>query len=203
MITNDEAERPAPEATGNGPENCSQEQTNRGDVRKQLALDLFRMHRAELVAQGVKLLVEEAAEKGQATTDDVRARMVIPAGVNAKFLGAVPNILARRGLIRHCGYRKSRRPEAHSRELKVWELVRRPDRTELESLFKPRKRNNSDRSDPPLNDGPAAPIPAWPVDPPGGTDIAAIPERPEDDHVGQIDSGTGSLFPDLTPAGLE
>ncbi len=134
-MAGDREEGPAPAGTGCGPDTKSPTlDDTEGLFRKQLAFDLFKQHRAELVREAVRIMVQIATERCTVTTDDVREMMSIPSNVNPKWLGVVPVILARKGILRHAGYVKSRRAKAHGREIKVWELVREPRPGELDNL---------------------------------------------------------------------
>ena len=160
-----------------------------GGAGKQLALDLLRSHRAVLIAEASRIMVEIARTEGKATTDDVRARMDIPAEVDPRWIGAVPNLLGRKGILRQVGYVKSRRPKAHARPIGVWAWVREPLPGELPgdeaggSLPVGTPVGGPDR---PRGDGAAA---AWPAR----------------DRHGPAGAGRGTLplFGDLQPNGRD
>ena len=118
-----------PAATGGGPEHSGHPHDTASETAKQLALDLFRQNRADLLARACPLFVQILQEKGQATINDLRERMAIPADMDPRWLGGVTSTLASRGIIRQVGYVKSER--AHGREVKSWELAREPEPGEL------------------------------------------------------------------------
>lgn len=64
-------------------------------------------------------------EHGEATIDDVRARLQLPAGGSPKWLGAATSGLRVAGIARHDGYTASIRPEAHARPVSRWVLADR------------------------------------------------------------------------------
>jgi len=150
-------EEPAPAGTGGRLErNTNQSNCTDGKAGKQLAFDLFEAHRKQWIARAVQVMVSLGRSNGTATIDDVRARLAIPKDLNPKWLGAVPSILARRGIFRLAGYVKSRRPVAHARPIGVWELVRDPTPEELDAICARRqsdKPGGPDTSAPESGDG--------------------------------------------------
>jgi hypothetical protein len=173
---------PAPGATGNGPNaNDSRLNDTDGQAAKQLALGLFEQNRKAKLAEARPLFVQVLREQGRSTIDDLRDRMQIPDEYDPRWLGAVPGPLARRGIIRHVGYRKSERRVAHARELRLWELVREPRPGELEDL-----RGSAPKSDRPAGrpgEGAAG----------GQGELTSRPDRKD------VHAGPGPLFPELRP----
>ena len=68
-------------------------------------------------------MLRKILESGSATIDDVRAIVPIPMTANAKAFGAVPNALAKAGIIRRIGFVKSTRAIANARPISRWELA--------------------------------------------------------------------------------
>ena len=96
-----------------------------GQNRKNDAHDLLEQYRSALILAGRRALLELLLRDEVATMDDVRDVVTVPAQVNPTVLGAVPNVLARAGIIEAVGYRQSRRPESHARPIRVWRLIDR------------------------------------------------------------------------------
>jgi hypothetical protein len=55
----------------------------------------------------------------------VRDLVPIPQGIDPRLVGAAVRALAELGLIRRAGLTRSTRPEAHGRDLPVWEIADR------------------------------------------------------------------------------
>lgn len=94
-----------------------------GERRKDAAHGLFEAVRPKLIGRGRRALIGLLLTQDEATADDVRALIEVPAGIDPKCLGSVPGSLAKAGIIRRTGYRPSTRPEAHARTLTVWALA--------------------------------------------------------------------------------
>ncbi len=170
-----EKERPGPDATGHGPEaDYHHLDHNDGRAAKQLAFDLFHKHRAGLIAEARRHLIEALRQKGRATIENVRERMEVPKGINPKWLGVVPGPLARKGIIRRVGYEQARRATAHARPLSVWELMREPEPGELEDSVG----KAPDRPDQSKDGGPGtqAEKPSRPDRPAGGAGWPLFPD---------------------------
>jgi hypothetical protein len=58
-------------------------------------------------------------------TDDVRAAVELPPGLNPKLFGAGPKDLAESGIIRSGGFVRTARPQGHARPVLFWELADR------------------------------------------------------------------------------
>jgi len=112
-----------------------------GDRRKFDALATLAERREIYVLRGRRALLHALLGLGNATADDVRAMVELPGDVDPKCLGAVPGALARKGIIRAVGYRRSARPEGHARPVTVWRLA---DRAAAERWL----REHPDRPDP-------------------------------------------------------
>ncbi|CAN5544592.1 hypothetical protein BH11PLA2_BH11PLA2_25190 [soil metagenome] len=97
--------------------------TPEGEARRDAALNRLRVHRGELIRQFQAAAVRFALERGEVCADDVRPLVVIPPGMSPKLVGTVFRDLSEAGILRHNGYRKSRRAMAHARPLTVWKLA--------------------------------------------------------------------------------
>ncbi len=127
----EKAEGPQPGATGAAqrtfifPKTTTEQrerQANEGEGRKQNAIATLERCREAYVTQGRRALLLALLERGEATADDVRAKVELPAGVSPKAFGAVPGQLARAGIIERAGFAKTTRPEAHARPVSLWRL---------------------------------------------------------------------------------
>jgi len=96
-----------------------------GESRKAAALAYLAQKRAVYIRQAQRALLLALLERGNATADDIRAKVKLPAGLNPKLFGAAPGPLARKGIIEPAGFRNTHRPEAHARTLRVWRLADR------------------------------------------------------------------------------
>ena len=116
---------PGSAATNHGPNNRTDHlyDTER-PAAPQLPFELSNAHSAPLAHDAARLMADIARKKGTVTIEDVRDRMAIPAGVDARWLGSVPGILVRRGLLRRAGYVRAQRPAARGRLITLWELAR-------------------------------------------------------------------------------
>ncbi len=83
-------------------------------------------HRRDFyVLRGRRALLVALLGTGEATADDVRDGLDLPAGIDPVCLGAVPLALVRAGIIRRAGYAPTCRPMAHARPVSVWTLADR------------------------------------------------------------------------------
>ena len=96
--------------------------SSEGERRKLEAHALLVARREGLLLRGRRALLAALLELGEATADDVRDAVAVPAGIDPVALGAVPGALARAGIIRRAGYRASIRAEAHVRPVSIWQL---------------------------------------------------------------------------------
>lgn len=96
-----------------------------GEARKIAALDLLVDRRDLIVLRGRRALLTALLAVGEATADDVRDLVDLPAGIDPVCLGAVPSVLARAGIIFRIGYSPTCRPDAHARPVSVWRLADR------------------------------------------------------------------------------
>jgi hypothetical protein len=96
-----------------------------GERRKLAAHSLLEAIRELYIRRGRRSLLIRLLATGTATADDVRAAVELPPGLNPKLFGVVPGPLAEAHIIRSVGYLRSRRPAAHARDLRVWELADR------------------------------------------------------------------------------
>ena len=96
-----------------------------GEVRKRDAHALLEAHREVYVLRGRRALLTRLLAAPEATADDVRDAMELPAEIDPVCLGVVPGALARAGIIERIGFTASRRPGAHARLVSVWRLVDR------------------------------------------------------------------------------
>ena len=73
-----------------------------------------------------RALLMHLLDAGTATADNVADRLgPTPDGIDPRFLGTVPGLLARAGIIRPASIAKSARPSRHASLLTVWELADR------------------------------------------------------------------------------
>jgi hypothetical protein len=91
-----------------------------GDSRRDAALELLREYRAMLVRRVQRAYLELLLDAGPSTTDPVRDAVPIPAGTDPRLVGAAVRHLAELDLIHRAGLSRSRRPEAHGRDLPIW-----------------------------------------------------------------------------------
>lgn len=96
-----------------------------GERRKAEAFATLESWREVLIRRARRVLLQVLLERGTATADDVREMIAAPEGINPKFFGVVPGLLARKGIIRANGYVKSWRPARHASPNTLWELVDR------------------------------------------------------------------------------
>lgn len=96
-----------------------------GEILKAHAHAALTAYRCPLVRLAQTVLLRVLLERGTVTADDVRPFVPVPAGIDPKFFGAVPGPLARAGIIRADGYRKSDRKETHARPNRIWTLADR------------------------------------------------------------------------------
>jgi hypothetical protein len=89
------------------------------------ALAWLRLYRAVLVRRVQRVYLDLLLTRGPSTSDPVRALVAIPPGIDPRLVGAALRQLAELGLIRRAGLARSTRPEAHSRDLAVWEVADR------------------------------------------------------------------------------
>ena len=140
-----------------------------GETGKLAAHALLEARREVYILRGRRALLLRLLDAGEATADDVRDAVALPAGIDPKVFGVVPGLLAKARIIERAGYAESRRPDAHARPLSIWRLTDRvgalawldahpdrPDPTPAEmqsalSLFDPpkntaRRRGNVERA---------------------------------------------------------
>lgn len=96
-----------------------------GERLRDAALALLRLHRAVLVRRVQRAYLDLLLTRGPSTSDPVRARVPIPPGIDPRLVGAAVRQLGELGLIRRAGLARSERPEAHGRDLAVWEIADR------------------------------------------------------------------------------
>jgi hypothetical protein len=97
-----------------------------GEGRKEAAHARLEAHRDILIRRARRALLLRLLEAGTATADDVADRIgPTGAGIDPRWLGAVPRLLALAGIIRRVGYCTSARPIRHASVLTVWELADR------------------------------------------------------------------------------
>ena len=94
-----------------------------GEARRDAAHAGLEEHRPEIIRQLRIAAIRISFEKDEFTSDDVRAIVPIPEGINPKVVGAAIAALARANLFLEVGQQKSTRPEAHARRITVWRLV--------------------------------------------------------------------------------
>jgi len=96
-----------------------------GEERRDAVLDYHETANAAVLVRAKRAFVSALLAKGEATADDVYAAVDLPAGVNARCLGAVYKRFKRAGIIRAAGVVESARPERHAGIIRRWELVDR------------------------------------------------------------------------------
>lgn len=96
-----------------------------GETRRDDALARLRRHRAALVRDLARATVRIALDRGVLTADDLRDAVPIPDGIRPVVVGAAMQAVADAGLISCIDYRRSRRPVAHARPVRVWQLADR------------------------------------------------------------------------------
>ncbi|MBI5863435.1 MAG: hypothetical protein HZB38_02765 [Planctomycetes bacterium] len=96
-----------------------------GERRKLSAHALLAARRELYVLRGRRALLAALLDRGEATADDVRRAVALPAGIDPVCLGVVPGDLARAGIIERVGFATTARPEAHARPVSVWRLADR------------------------------------------------------------------------------
>jgi hypothetical protein len=96
-----------------------------GKRRRDRALDLLCLHRTCLVRRVQRALLSYLLDSGPTTSDPVRALVPLPPGTDPRLVGAAVRGLAELRLIRRAGLSRSTRPEAHGRDLPLWEIADR------------------------------------------------------------------------------
>jgi hypothetical protein len=103
--------------------------TMTGEEARDRALGRLDRGRRPLIRLGQRALLAEMLARRvgvpEATADDVRRLVSPPPGIDPRYFGAVTRGLARAGILRAVGVRKSGRREAHARTLTVWRLTSR------------------------------------------------------------------------------
>ncbi|MFO0821976.1 MAG: hypothetical protein U0792_02470 [Gemmataceae bacterium] len=94
-----------------------------GERRRDAALNLLRVRRADLIREFTAAALRVALERGEVCADDVRPLVAIPDGISPKLVGCVFRDLADAGILRRVGFRNSARPAARARPLSVWRLA--------------------------------------------------------------------------------
>jgi len=94
-----------------------------GEARRDRALTLLRVRRAELIRECTAAALRVALDRGEVTADDVRDAVQIPPDISPKLVGCAFRDLAEAGILRRAGFRNSTRPAAHARPLSVWLLA--------------------------------------------------------------------------------
>lgn len=96
-----------------------------GEAQRDRALNLLRVRRSALIRECSRAALRVVLDQGEVTADDIRPFVEIPKDIKPVFVGTVFRDLADAQLIRFIGVRNSKRPEAHARSLKVWQLADR------------------------------------------------------------------------------
>lgn len=94
-----------------------------GEARRDAALNLLRVRRADLIRECTAAALRVALDRGEVCADDVRAVVPIPADISPKLVGVVFRDLADAGILRRAGFQNSTRPAAHARPLSLWRLA--------------------------------------------------------------------------------
>lgn len=108
-----------------------------GESAKQVGMTRAADAKPEAVAAGqvafLRVLLD--AREGTATIDDATADLSECFEHGGKWRGSIPSALAKRGIIRRIGDRKSDRPTRHRGYVSVWQLVdREKAQSEIERL---------------------------------------------------------------------
>src|SRR6266498_4057768 len=93
-----------------------------GEWHRDAALALLQLHRACLVRRVQRALLSYLLARGPSTSDPVRDLVPIPTGTDPRLVGAAVRTLAELRLICRAGLGRSSRPEAHGRDLPLWEI---------------------------------------------------------------------------------
>jgi hypothetical protein len=96
-----------------------------GEQLRDEVLERLEAHRPCLVLLARRALLETLLESGEATADDIRAKVETPEGVDPRVFGSVPTPLAKAKIITRSGYTKTKRPNNHARTIMVWQLIDR------------------------------------------------------------------------------
>jgi hypothetical protein len=103
------------------------EKQQEGSRRKDAAHALLEAHRGVYIRRVRRALLLCLLESGTATADDLAERIgPAPEGIDPRFLGTVPGLLARSGIIKRAGFTPSARPNRNASIMSVWELADRP-----------------------------------------------------------------------------
>lgn len=94
-----------------------------GEARRDAALNLLRVRRAELIRECTAAALRVVLDRGEVCADDVRAIVPTPADISPKLVGCVFRDLADAGILRRAGFQNSTRPAAHARPLSLWRLA--------------------------------------------------------------------------------
>ena len=94
-----------------------------GEARRDKALNLLRVRRADLIRDLTAAALRVAIDRGEVCADDVRALVPIPPDISPKLVGVVFRDLADAGILHRAGFRNSTRPAAHARPLSIWMLA--------------------------------------------------------------------------------
>src|SRR4051794_22965262 len=91
-----------------------------GQQRKEAVHARLEANREVYIRRARQALLFRLLEAGKATADDVAERLgTASEGINPRFLGTVPGLLARAQIIRRAGYVPSARPIRHASILTV------------------------------------------------------------------------------------
>lgn len=93
-----------------------------GTKRRDKALGDLEAKRAALVKAVRIAFVRHLYEHGPATTDVIRGAVAIPADVDSRYIGAAVAGLAKVGLIRATGHRRTKRREGNARVILCWAI---------------------------------------------------------------------------------
>jgi hypothetical protein len=95
----------------------------KGEARRDAALNLLRVRRADLIRECTSAALRVALDRGEVCADDVRAVVPIPADISPKLVGCVFRDMADAGILRRAGFQSSTRPAAHARPISLWRLA--------------------------------------------------------------------------------
>ncbi len=100
----------------------SKDKGSEGRRRADRELDLHEAENREFMLLARRRLIELLRTTSQATIDDLRELITIPASVRGVMLGAIPKALLKAGAIRRVGFVESTRPESHARPISAWSI---------------------------------------------------------------------------------
>jgi len=93
-----------------------------GELRMAVAHAQLHRRRAVLVRRVQRAFIGHLLSHGTSTIDPIRDSVPLPAGIDARLVGAAVRALAEEGVIGSVGIEKSQRAVAHARKVERWAL---------------------------------------------------------------------------------